>query len=231
MQSTNHFLKAAYQVGPWRITRKVLLFVIVFCVVIVGFGTLIFKTHMLTEDWEDVEWDDDDDWEDNISGGDSVLLVLIGLAALAAVMSCVGCFMASFNAPEQLNDTSSVFTLSGVRQTLPSASAPQAVTRQQRLQQIHLQQQQLQQQQLQQQQQQQRRPRRIPEEVKSYPPTSDYPQGPSYPENPGYPPHPPPYSAPGYPPAGGVPPPVGVPPTPHTVADLPPPYTPGHYKP
>ncbi|XP_066971629.1 actin-binding protein WASF2-like [Macrobrachium rosenbergii] len=212
MQTTNHFLKAAYQVGPWRITRKVLLFVIVFCVVIVGFGTLILKTHMFNDDWEDFDWDDDDDWEDRISGGDSVLLIIIGLAGLAAVVSCVGCFMASFNSPEQLHDSGSVFTLSGVSQSPPptAASAPQAVTRQHH----------------------RRPPRSHREEVKSYPPTSEYPQGPSYPVNPGYPPHPPPYSppAPGYPPTAGM---VhtGAPPPPHTIADLPPPYTPGPCQP
>lgn len=202
MQDTNHFLRAAFQIGPWRITRKVFLFVIAFCVVVILFSTIVFKTHMFDEDWED--WDDDDDWDEGVSAGDALLLVIIGLAGIGALVSSVGCCLASFNSPEQLTDTGSVFTLSGMTQSTPVASAPQAVSRIPR----------------------QSRRSQSSDNPKANPPITDYPQGPSYPINPGYPPAPPPYSAPSYPP-GGVP--TAGPPPGHTLSDLPPPYAPGHY--
>ncbi|ROT77228.1 hypothetical protein C7M84_004134, partial [Penaeus vannamei] len=85
MQDSDHFLKAAFQLGPWRVTRRVLLFITVFCAVIIIFGAIVLKTHMFDED-ENFDWDDDDDdddWEalDELSGGDAVMLVIIGLAA------------------------------------------------------------------------------------------------------------------------------------------------------
>ncbi|XP_050722972.1 uncharacterized protein LOC127001810 [Eriocheir sinensis] len=82
MQDTNHFLKAALQVGPWRVTRRVLLFVVVFCLVIIVFGSLILKTHAF-DGRDDDDWDDDDDDDDDerpLSSGDSLMLVLMGLA-------------------------------------------------------------------------------------------------------------------------------------------------------
>ncbi|KAK7069431.1 hypothetical protein SK128_021774 [Halocaridina rubra] len=209
MQDANNFLKAAFQIGPWRITRKVLLFVIVFCVVVILFSTIVLKTHMFDEDWEDFEWDEEDDWDDGISGGDSILLIIIGLSAIGGLIAAAGCCMAGFNSPEQLASDGSIFTLSGVANTgAPVATAPVAAAPRPR--------------------RQTERPRS--NDTKIYPPTSNYPQGPSYPTNPGYPPHPPPYSAPGYPP----PPPSGVqagapPPPAHTISDLPPPYAPGSY--
>ncbi|XP_063598601.1 uncharacterized protein LOC134775074 [Penaeus indicus] len=238
MQDSDHFLKAAFQLGPWRVTRRVLLFITVFCAVIMVFGAIVLKTHMFDED-ENFDWDDDDDdddeWEglDELSGGDAVMLVIIGLAGVTALVACGGCFMATSNSPQQLtSDSGSIFTLSGAvpppapaGATLPRAAPPPS-----------------------------RHPRSArrstPSEGKlasghslgpSYPHNPDFPlraapppsqQNQSYPQNPsflppGYPPHPPPsYSAPSYPPGGQV---HGGPGhAPATLADLPPPYTPGH---
>lgn len=231
MQDTNHFLKAALQVGPWRVTRKVLLFVVVFCLVIIVFGSLILKTHAFDGRDEDEDWDDDDDDDDDerpISSGDSLMLVLMGLAGMAGLAACAGCLLATPNTPRPLGDSGSVFTLSGVnthQPVTPRPSAPESVPSQ-------------------------------PENNGTVPPSSStvlptptkvMPQGngyshsPIFPRNPNYPTEPPPsYSAPSYP-AGGQPgrrlartmPPnvtraVSSPPTLHTVADLPPPYAPGH---
>ncbi|XP_042858948.1 extensin-like [Penaeus japonicus] len=232
MQDSDHFLRAAFQLGPWRVTRRVLLFISVFCVVIMVFGAIVLKTHMFDED-EDFDWDDDDDeeWEgwDELSGGDAVMLVIIGLAGVTTLVACGGCFMATSNSPQQLtSDSGSIFTLSGAvppaapgGATLPRAAPPPS-----------------------------RHPRSnrrsAPTEAKlvsgqslgpSYPHNPNFPpsaslqqQRSSYPQNPsfmapGYPAHPPPsYSAPSYPPGGHV---QGGQ-APATLADLPPPYTPGH---
>ncbi|XP_042233107.1 actin cytoskeleton-regulatory complex protein PAN1-like [Homarus americanus] len=224
MQDTNHFLKAALQVGPWRITRRVMLFVIVFCVVLIVFGTFILKTHKFDDD-DDDDWDDDDDDDEDeksISSGDSIMFVLIGLAGMAGVATVGGCFMATHNTPRQLGgDTSSVFTLSGVtthQQVAPRPSAPETDVRQTH----HV-------------------PRQIPNTTKAPPPHSNgFPHSPSYPRNPHYPPDPPPsYSAPSYPVGGrgsgrrtgGVMPRtatrvVSSPPRLNTISDLPPPYAP-----
>lgn len=156
------------------------------------------------------------------------------LAGVTALVACGGCFMATSNSPQQLNSHSgSIFTLSGTvpppasaGATLPRAAPPPS-----------------------------RHPRSARRSTRdegklasghslgpSYPHNPDFPQsgGPpqqhrhhqNYPENPsflppGYPPHPPPsYSAPSYPPSGHG---HGVPShAPATLADLPPPYTPGH---
>ncbi|XP_045583073.1 uncharacterized protein [Procambarus clarkii] len=246
MQETSHFLKAALQVGPWRITRRVMLFVIVFCVVIIVFGTFILKTHRFDDDhdWDDDDDDDDDDDKKTFSSGDSVMLVMIGLSGMAGLVTLGSCFMATSNSPRQLGSdsnspTSSVYTVSGgavppVRphqQLSPRPSAPEsdqepyAATHGSNNNNIKM---------------------PLPQH------TNGYPQNPSYPRNPHYPPDPPPsYSAASYPVGGArvvgravphtalrvvsCPPTLSTiadlpPPTLSTIADLPPPYsaTPAH---
>ncbi|MPC52739.1 hypothetical protein E2C01_046615 [Portunus trituberculatus] len=148
-----------------------------------------------------------------------------GMAGLAA---CAGCLLATPNSPRPLGESGSVFTLSGVnthQPVTPRPSAPESVPNQ---------------------------PENngtvpppsstvLPTPTKVIPQGNGYSHSPIFPRNPNYPAEPPPsYSAPSYP-AGGQPgrrlartmPPnvtraVSSPPTLHTVADLPPPYAPGH---
>lgn len=143
---------------------------------------------------------------------------MVGLAA------CGGCCLATSNTPHQLGteNGSSIFTLSGVthQQAGPRPSAPESDTHQQH----HV-------------------PRRAPITTKIPPQGNGYPHSPSYPRNPHYPPDPPPsYTAASYPAPSGrhgrrvagpvlsvgsrV---VASPPTPHTIADLPPPYASRHH--
>ena len=66
----------------------------VFCLVIIVFGSLILKTHAFDgRDEDDEEWDDDDDDDDDwkpLSSGDSLMLVLMGLAGKTFFGSCYG---------------------------------------------------------------------------------------------------------------------------------------------
>lgn len=151
---------------------------------------------------------------------------------MAGLAACAGCLLANSNTPRPLGEGGSVFTLSGVnthQPVTPRPSAPESL------------------------------PPHPDNPLGTVPPPSSvpptptkvFPQGngyshsPIFPRNPNYPAEPPPsYTAPSYPEGGraagrhmtrtmplSVSRAVSSPPNLHTVADLPPPYAPGHVQP
>ncbi|XP_076060215.1 uncharacterized protein LOC143036572 [Oratosquilla oratoria] len=124
--TTKHFLKAGVQLGPWRITRKVLAFIIAFCVFVIAFGCVVLKYHMFDRkrggpsDWfsdeddssESVDDDDDDDGT-FVSGGDVLMLILMVAAGAAMLWSIALCFLSNHSVPDFLESSgdSTIYTI------------------------------------------------------------------------------------------------------------------------
>ncbi|XP_018023176.1 zinc finger protein rotund [Hyalella azteca] len=160
MLFAKHFLKQGLQVGPWKVTRKVLLFIIAFCVVVLAFGTLMLETHAFDADDDDdddgsYERYDDDDFDEHwrFGGGDLFMMILMGLAGAGIIVSALACCFAQVNPPSHLESRpgEQVFT---IQLTKPSIGPqhPEALSHYQH---YHLQQQQQFERQYRQQQQQQ----------------------------------------------------------------------------
>ncbi|CAL4135741.1 unnamed protein product [Meganyctiphanes norvegica] len=163
------FFKSALQIGPWRISRKVMAFSIGFSVVVILFGIFTLHSHLFDRDWGD-DWEDDWDLDDELSSGDSIMLVIMGLAGMSLLITSLACCLAQHNVPMQLPSDTPVFTLEDNAHqpvtTVPSAPMQPSW----------------------------RRPRGdtrhvkagVPEEIKQLDyPSPGYPGPPSYPDNPG----------------------------------------------
>lgn len=106
------FFKSALQFGPWRISRKVMAFGIGFSVVVILFGIFTLHSHLFDRDWGD-DWDDDwdDIGDDDLSSGDSIMLVIMGLAGMTLLLTSLACCLARHNVPMQLPSDTPVFTV------------------------------------------------------------------------------------------------------------------------
>ncbi|KAL7645381.1 UNVERIFIED_CONTAM: hypothetical protein RMT77_003767 [Armadillidium vulgare] len=96
----------AVQIGPWRIARKHLLFVIFFGIVIVCFGFVILHTHIFSEDEEESEDENENGWgslREKLSNGDWVLIIIMILAGILSLSAGFTCLFVKKNSPVRLS--------------------------------------------------------------------------------------------------------------------------------